>query len=137
MIAIKYIRALGIALPLLLIFKAKYTNTTWILPSTPEKWRFSTSNSGWTSDNHAYKWLTTLFEPETCRNNRKRRLLLLDGHRSHLTARFIAFCLDWNIDLVCLLPYTSYLLQPLDVGLFSPLKQALSTKINKLFYLDT
>jgi hypothetical protein len=121
----------------LLIFKAKHTNTTWILASTPEKWKFSTSTSGWTSDNHAYEWLTTLFKPETRRNDRKRRLLLLDGYRSHLTARFIAFCLDKNIDLVCLPPHTSHLLQPLDVGVFSPLKQALSAEIKKLFRLDT
>jgi hypothetical protein len=135
--AIECIGASGVALPPLLIFKAKYTNTVWIPPSTPKKWRFSTSNSGWTSDNHAYEWLTTLFEPETRRIDDKRRLLLLDGHGSHLTARFIAFCLDKNIDLVCLPPHTSHLLQPLDVGLFSPLKRALSTEIKKLFRLDT
>jgi hypothetical protein len=135
--AIECIGASGVALPPLLIFKAKYTNTAWIPVSTPENWRFSTSNSRWTSDNHGYEWLTTLFEPETCRNDGKRRLLLLDGHGSHLTARFIAFCLDKNIDLVCLPPHTSHLLQPLDVGVFSPLKQALSAEIEKLFCLDT
>jgi hypothetical protein len=96
-----------------------------------------TSNSGWTSDAHAYELLTTLLEPETCRNDDKRRLLLLDGHGSHLTARFIAFCLDQNIDLVCLPPHTSHLLQPLDVGIFSPLKRELSAEIEKLFRLDT
>jgi hypothetical protein len=52
-------------------------------------------------------------------------------------ARFIALCLNKNIDLVCLLLHTSYLLQPLDVGIFSLLKQALLTKIEKLFCLDT
>jgi hypothetical protein len=135
--AIECIGASGIALPPLLIFKAKYTNTAWIPASTPEKWKFSTSTSGWTSDNHAYEWLTTLFEPETRRNDEKRRLLLLDGHGSHLTARFIAFCIDKKIDLVVLPPHTSHILQPLDVGVFSPLKRALSTEIEKLFRLDT
>jgi hypothetical protein len=135
--AIECIGASGVALPPLLIFKAKYTNTAWIPASTPEKWKFSTSASGWTSDNHAYEWLTTLFEPETRRNDGKRRLLLLDGHGSHLTARFIAFCIDKSIDLVVLPPHTSHILQPLDVGVFSPLKRALSTEIEKLFRLDT
>jgi hypothetical protein len=135
--AIECIGASGVTLPPLLIFKAKYTNTTWIPAFTPEKWKFSTSTSGWTSDNHAYEWLTTLFEPETRRNDDKRRLLLLDGHGSYLTARFIAFCIDKNIDLVVLPPHTSHILQPLDVGLFSPLKRALSTEIEKLFRLDT
>jgi hypothetical protein len=135
--AIECIRASGIALPPLLIFKAKYTNTAWILASTPENWKFSMSTSRWMSNNHAYEWLTTLFEPETRQNDGKRRLLLLDRHRSHLTARFIAFCLDKNIDLVVLLLHTSHILQPLDVGVFSPLKQALSAEIEKLFHLDT
>ena len=108
--AIECIGASGVALPPLLIFKAKYTNTAWIPASTPENWKFSTSTSGWTSDNHAYEWLTTLFEPETRRNDGKRRLLLLDGHGSHLTAKFIAFCLDKNIDLVVLPPHTSHIL---------------------------
>ena len=44
--AIECIGALGVALPLLLIFKAKYTNAVWIPASTPEKWKFSTSTSG-------------------------------------------------------------------------------------------
>ena len=89
------------------------------------------------SNSHAYEWLTTLFEPEMCQNDNKQRLLLLNRHRSHLIVRFIAFCLDKNIDLVVLLLHTSHILQPLDVGVFSPLKQALSAEIEKLFRLDT
>jgi hypothetical protein len=135
--AIECIGASGVALPPLLIFKAKHTNTAWIPRSTPVRWKFSTSNSGWTSDNHAYEWLTTLFDPETRRNDEKRRLLILDGHGSHLTARFIAFCLDARIDLVCLPPHTSHILQPLDVGLFGPLKRALAREFDPLFRLDT
>jgi hypothetical protein len=135
--AIECVGASGVSLPPLIIFRAKDTNTGWIPTSTPEKWRFSTSSSGWTSDSHAYEWLTTLFEPETARKDGKRRLLLLDGHGSHLTARFIAFCLNKSIDLVVLPPHTSHILQPLDVGLFGPLKRALSTEIDRLFRLDT
>jgi hypothetical protein len=81
--------------------------------------------------------LTTLFDPETRRLDEKRRLLILDGHGSHLTARFIAFCLDAHIDLVCLPPHTSHILQPLDVGLFGPLKRALAREFDPLFRLDT
>jgi hypothetical protein len=112
----------------------KHTNTGWILQSTPPNWKFLTSNSGWTSDSHAFEWLTTLFDPETRRLDEKRRLLILDGHGSHLTARFIAFCLDAHIDLVCLPPHTSHKLQPLDVSLFGPLKRALQIQRTKKFY---
>lgn len=54
---------------------------------TSRDWRFSTSNSGWTSDSHAYEWLTTVFEPETRPEDPEvRRLLIKDGHGSHITA---------------------------------------------------
>ena len=53
--AIECISALGVVLPPLLIFKAKYTNTGWIPTSTPSNYRFSTSTNGWTSDLHAYE----------------------------------------------------------------------------------
>ena len=53
--AIECIRASGVALPPLLIFETRYTNTAYVPASTPKDWRFSTFNSGWTSDNHAYE----------------------------------------------------------------------------------
>ena len=52
--AFECISAAGEAIPPLIIFKAKYTNTAWIPAHTPSNWRFSTSNSGWTSDSHGY-----------------------------------------------------------------------------------
>lgn len=63
--AIECISAAGTTVPPLLIFKAKHTNTAWIPTKTPANWRFSTSNSGWTLDSHAFEWLTTVFDPST------------------------------------------------------------------------
>jgi len=63
--AIECISAAGVAIPPLIIFKAKDTNTAWVPIDTPPGWYFSTSNSSWTSDSHAYEWLTTVFEPST------------------------------------------------------------------------
>lgn len=63
--ALECISATGVPLPPLIIFKSKHTNTGWIPPHTPCDWRFSTSSSGWTSDSHAFEWLTTVFEPTT------------------------------------------------------------------------
>jgi hypothetical protein len=73
--AIECISAAGNLLPPLIIFKAKYTNTAWIPMHTPPCWRFSTSNSGWTSDSHGYEWLTTVFEPSTRPENAEARRL--------------------------------------------------------------
>ena len=61
----------------------------------------------------------------------------LSPFASNCYQSFNGICLDKNIDLVCVPPHTSHPLQPLDVGLFSPLKRALSAEIEKLFRLGT
>jgi len=135
--AIECIGASGVAIPPLIIFKAKHTNTGWIPSTTPPRWRFSTSNSGWTSDSHAYEWLTTVFEPETRPDDPSlHRLLIMDGHGSHITANVIAHCMEHAIDLLILPPHTSHVLQPLDVSVFAPLKRALASETDAASRLD-
>jgi len=59
-----------------------------------------------------------------------KRLLILDNHESHTTPEFRDFCTENNIFLLWMPPYTSHLLQPLDVGCFSPLKTVFG-KVNQ------
>jgi DDE superfamily endonuclease len=61
------------------------------------------------------------------------RLLLCDGHDSHISAELCAYCLQNRIVLILLPPHSSHLLQPLDVCIFSPLKTALSQRQAQLF----
>ena len=135
--AIKCVSAAGTALPPLVVFKATHTNTSWIPKRPPLDWRFSTSNSGWTSDSQGYEWLTTIFEPSTRpSDSHTRRLLVADGHSSHITARVIAFCIEQAIDLLILPPHCSHILQPLDVGVFESLKPALAAETDQVSRLD-
>lgn len=53
-----------------------------------------------------------------------KRLLILNGHSSHLTAEFDDFCKQNAIICLCMPAHASQLLQPLDVGVFGPLKSA-------------
>jgi hypothetical protein len=62
------------------------------------------------------------------------RLFLCDGHDGHVSADFISFCIQNRIDLVLLPPHSSHLLQPLDVGVFAPLKCAISKQISWLIH---
>jgi len=48
------------------------------------------------------------------------RPLIIDGHGSHITYAFVKFCVEHSILLLCLPSHSTHLLQPLDVGLFSP-----------------
>lgn len=47
----------------------------------------------------------------------------MDSHSSQITGDMIALCIDNDIDLLILPPHCSYLLQPLDVGVYGPLKR--------------
>lgn len=119
------------ALPPMVILKGTSEfNPAW-LPANPDPtWMWKTSKSGWTSNKHALEWLTSHFEPITRPlSPNVRRLLIADGHGSHVTGEFIAFCLSRSIDLMILPSHSSHRTQPLDVGIFAPLKATL-TKIN-------
>jgi hypothetical protein len=72
-----------------------------------------------------YKWLVEIFDKYT--RNRivgKYRLFLFDGHKNYFTPEFDQFCKDNSIICLCYPPHSIDRLQPLDVGCFSPLKNA-------------
>jgi hypothetical protein len=58
------------------------------------------------------------------------RLLILDGHGSHLTMDFIEYCDQNKILLAIYPPHSTHTLQPLDVALFKPLSTAYSNEIS-------
>ena len=59
------------------------------------------------------------------------RLLIFNGYGSHLIYKFIEYCNNRKIIPFSLPPYTSYLLQPLDVGVFQPLKHYYKCAVEK------
>ncbi|RAL59416.1 hypothetical protein DID88_006790 [Monilinia fructigena] len=119
--AFECVNAAGKALSPMVIFKAQNTNSAWIPKDTPQSWQFSTSTNGWTSNIHGLEWLKRVFEPESKKVSGDRpRLLIMDGHSSHITGSFIAFCIEKDIDLLILPPHCSHLLQPLDIAVSSP-----------------
>jgi hypothetical protein len=115
--------ATGWVLPPCVIFKGKVFIESWF-DGLPEDWRFEVSPNGWTSDEIGLRWLEKLFIPTTSsRTKGGYRLLILDGHGSHLTPRFDEICEENKIILICMPPHSSHLLQPLDIGCFAVLKR--------------
>ena len=47
---------------------------------------------------------------------------MYDGHGSHLTYQTVISAVENHVIITALPPHTSHALQPLDVGLFKPLK---------------
>lgn len=60
---------------------------------------------------------------------------MLDGHESHVNAEFNEYYNKNDIIPLYLPPHSSHLAQPLDVGIFSPLKRAYGDQISRLIRL--
>lgn len=69
-------------------------------------------------------WLKQVFNrctKQKARQGRDYRLLIVDGHGSHLTKDFINYCYAQCILLAVYPPHSTHTLQPLDVVMFKPL----------------
>jgi hypothetical protein len=122
---IKCINALGGDIILLIIFDAVMHQAAWykddiILP----EWSIGVSDNGWTNNEIGLTWLNLFHEHTKDRTVGMHRMLVLDGHGSHISPEFDQFCMEHNNITLCMPAHSSHLLQPLDVGCFSPLKQA-------------
>ena len=60
--------------------------------------------------------------------------MLVDGYNSHINMQFVEECDKFRIILIILPPHSTHRLQPLDVGLFSPLSTKYTNELNKLMF---
>ena len=123
----------GTALPPALIYRGESIQDTWLDDwNEDEQAFFSASSTGWSCDELGYKWLVQVFDRCTKRLNQRRRLLLVDGHSSHVNLKFISKCDELRILLMILPPHSTHRLQPLDVSLFSPLAAYYTKGLNSM-----
>ena len=135
--AIECICVDGSSIPPTIIYKGKNLLNTWIPLSLVNRWHFSCNDKGWTSNIHGEQWIRDCFDTATREKaNGQYRLLLCDGHDSHITAQFVRYCIDNRIILFVLPPHSSHILQPLDVGVFGPVKAAMSLLVSKLYAME-
>ena len=134
---VETINAYGWVLPPMIIFAGKTHRTNWFQNTQlPPDWTIAVSDNGWTTDQLGFQWLQSVFEPHTKhRTKGTYRLLILDGHGSHLTAEFDHFCTEHKIVPLCMPPHSSHLLQPLDVSCFSVLKRSYGHQIEQFMRL--
>jgi hypothetical protein len=133
---IECINAVGKKLPCLVIFKGVHIQTTWIPSRNTPDWLYTTSENGWTSNAIGLEWLRRIFMPNTSPSKTGHRLLILDGHGSHIPIDFMWECRQNSIHLLYLPAHASHLLQPLDLAPFSVLKSQYRKEIVELSALD-
>ena len=127
------VSAAGWAIPPFIIFQGKYHLSTWYKEeSLPKDWVIAVSDNGWTTNELGVKWLEHFDRHTKERAVGAYRLLILDGHESHNSIEFQQYCIEAKIITLCMPPHSSHLLQPLDVGCFSPLKRAYGRQAEEL-----
>jgi hypothetical protein len=125
----------GTALPPGLIFLSKNSTlqSSWVatIQAAQHDVFVSSSPKGWSSEKVGMAWLEQVFERCTkAKSGRSWRLLIADGHGSHITQDFINFCEGHRILLAILPPHSTQTLQPLDVALFAPLAVAYTKELS-------
>lgn len=123
--SIECISCFGLSLTPLIIFKAKHVQQQWFIPENTPDWVYTSSSSAFTTNEIGLKWLQEIFIPQTAEYVREGQwtLLLLDGHKSHITSEFIQLAYLHKIFCYYLIPHASHILQPLDLAVFSSLKR--------------
>jgi hypothetical protein len=119
--------------PPYIIIKGKYHLFSWYEnDALPTDSRIAVSANGWTTNELTADWLKYFDEYTKGRKLGIYRLFILDGHESHHSDAFEQHCKKNKIITLCMPAHFSYILQPLDVACFSPLKKAYGTQIKKL-----
>ncbi len=92
---------------------------------------FTTSNTGYSNDWISLQWIKH-FDHYSQRYQRGSwRLLVMNGYGSHHTREFLSYCENHKIIPFDLPSHTTYLLQPLNVCVFQPLKHWHSKAVNE------
>ena len=112
----------GTDLPPMIILSATNLLEQWFTNDLPGDVLVAVSDTGHSNDHLSLHWLRHFKKYSKKRQVRSWRLLLFDGYGSHCTYDFLKFCDDHRIIPFCLPPYSTHLLQPLDVVIFQPFK---------------
>jgi hypothetical protein len=124
----------GFCVPPFIVVSGKNHLSSWYADSPlPPDWVIALSQNGWTTNEIGLEWIRHFEKHTKPRTVGKNRLLILDGHESHQSIEFDNYCKERDIVPLYMPPHSSHLLQPLDVGCFSPLKKAYGREIeNKM-----
>lgn len=83
---------------------------------------FAVSEGGHMNDELGIQYISEHFEPHTRPAAGRPRILIVNGHSSHICWPVVQYALDHNIHIIQLPSKSTQMLQPLDVGCFAPLQ---------------
>ena len=125
------VSAAGRIIPPFIVWTGK-VHTESYYPRTSHQYEgtFAVSPSGYMDNELGMEYMKQHFEPHTRRiavidgkEVVQTRILIVDGHASHLNYSMLSWALDKNIHVICLPSKSTHILQPLDVGCFGLLQR--------------
>jgi hypothetical protein len=121
--------AKGEFLPPYVVYKGKNVYDSWCTGG-PKGTVYTSSPTGWFDMFIFEDWFFKIFLPAARRLTGK-KVLIGDNLASHISAKVIQCCRENNIEFVCLPPNATDKMQPLDVGIFGPMKSAWRAQLSK------
>ena len=130
---IQGVNSRGWTVPPFIVVAGKNHLASWYQNSGfPPNWVIAVTENGWTTNERGMDWIRHFDKHTRARTMGGYRLLILDGHESHHSDEFEEYCKGNNIITLCMPPHSSHILQPLDIGCFSPLKKAYGRQIEDM-----
>jgi hypothetical protein len=120
--------AAGLALPPYFVFKGARLLPELMANASPGA-AATMSGSGWSNSIIFKDYLENHFQ-KFCQGQ-GHKLLLVDGHKSHINEETITWAKDHAVIIFVLPPHTSWVLQPLDVGCFGPFSRLYNSEAKK------
>jgi hypothetical protein len=117
----------GVVLPPYVVYQGANVYDAWCSRG-PVGSVYSATKSGWFDMFTFTDWFKKIMLPHAKRLPGK-KLLIGDNLSSHISCEVISLCKDNDIEFVCLPANSTDKMQPLDVGLFGPMKQAWRTQL--------
>lgn len=109
--------------PPMVLFPYKKRIPANIHSNYPKHWAIGRSESGWMTSAAFYEYMTNVFYPWIEENKTPLPVIFfIDGHSSHINLHLSEFCKEKGIILTAFYPNATHRLQPLDVGVFHPVK---------------
>ena len=99
------------------------------MKGAPENAIFANSRKGYIDSELFYTWFVKFVNTIQAK---RPVILLLDDHASHLFRDTLLLAKENGVHFLMFPPHTIHLFQPLDVGVFGPLKKAFSLECTKL-----
>ncbi|XP_062545718.1 uncharacterized protein LOC134212139 [Armigeres subalbatus] len=120
----------GILAPPLVLFPYKQRLPAEIVREAPPGWSVGKTESGWMNRETFYYYLKNVFHPWLLATKIQLPIIVfVDGHSSHVSYQTTEFCRENGIELICLFPNATHILQPLDVGFFRALKSSWNKRL--------